>query len=176
MTSAIRNQYEALETSRKEIFDELRAYSEAVLNKKPSPEAWSVLQVLDHLLMAEEFSLSYLKKKTQDTSQLPAAGFGSQYRLTLVRIAFVLPRAFAAPKTLDPPNAVLSLADLENRWSKVRTETFQLLNQLPDPDLKKEIWKHAVAGKMNIRQMYAFLGMHIDRHRKQIDRTLKAVK
>ena len=41
-----------------------------------------------------------------------------------------------------------------------------------EADLKKEIWKHAVAGKMNISQMLAFFNMHFNRHRKQVYRTL----
>jgi uncharacterized damage-inducible protein DinB len=172
MNDILQHQFKDLEKSRKDLFNDLRDYSDDVVNDKPSPEAWSIAQVIEHLIMAEEFSLQYLQKKTQDTSKVPVAGFGSQWRFLLTQTVFFMNLKYKAPAIIIPSNNFASIKDLELRWDKVRKETFELLTQLPEGDLKKEIWKHAVAGKMNIEQMLAFFNIHFNRHRKQIYRTL----
>lgn len=172
MDASLTAQYNAIEKSRKELFDDLRNYDDDVINKKPSPGAWSIAQVAEHLIIAEEGSLKYLQKKTQDTSKVPVAGLGSKWRFFLTNTVFVLNINFKAPPVVVPSNNFATIQELDTRWTKVRSETFQLLNKLPEADLKKEIWKHAVAGKMDIYQMVAFFNMHFNRHRKQVYRTL----
>ena len=175
MNAQLQKQFAGLEKSRKDLFDDLRNHDDDLVNKKPSPEAWSIVQVLEHLLKAEEQSLAYLLKKTQDTSKVPVAGLGSKWRFLLTQTVFVMNIKYKAPALVVPSNTSASIQQIEARWDKVRKETFDLLNRLPDEDLKKEIWKHAVAGKMNISQMLAFFQIHFDRHRKQVYRTLAEV-
>ena len=172
MNANLTARYYAIEKSRKELFDDLKNYDDEVINKKPSPGAWSIAQVIEHLIIAEDGSLKYLQKKTQDTSKVPVAGLGSKWRFFLTNTVFVLNINFKAPKVVVPTDNYATVGQLNERWSKVRTDTFNLLNKLPEADLKKEIWKHAVAGKMDINQMLAFFNMHFNRHRKQVYRTL----
>jgi uncharacterized damage-inducible protein DinB len=172
MNEMLQHQFTDLEKSRKDLFEDLRAYSDDIVNEKPSPEAWSIAQVIEHLIMAEEFSLQYLQKKTQDTSKVRVAGFGSQWRFLLTQTVFFMNIKYKAPTIINPTNTFATVAGLDARWTKVRKDTFELLNRLPEADLEKEIWKHAVAGKMNIHQMLAFFNIHFNRHRKQVYRTL----
>ena len=175
MNAALISQFNALEKSRKDLFEDLKNYDDDVINKKPSPQAWSIAQVAEHLIIAEEGSLKYLQKKTQDTSKVPVAGLGSKWRFFLTNSVFVLNISFKAPEVVVPSNKFYTIGEVDARWTKVRSETFELLNKLPEADLKKEIWKHTVAGKMDIYQMLAFFNMHFNRHRKQVYRTLAQV-
>ena len=172
MNEMLQHQFNDLEKSRKDLFDDLKAYSDDIFNEKPSAEAWSIAQVIEHLIMAEESSLQYLKKKTLDTSKVPVAGIKNQWRFLMVQTVFFMNVKYKAPKHIDPSANFVTVADLDARWTRVRHEMNVLLNQLPEADLKKEIWKHAIAGKMNIRQMLAFFTIHFNRHRKQVYRTL----
>jgi uncharacterized damage-inducible protein DinB len=172
MNAKLLEQFNAIEKSRKDLFDDLKNYDDDVINKKPSPEAWSIAQVLEHLIIAEDGSLKYLQKKTQDTSKVPVAGLGSTWRFMLTNAVFVFNISFKAPAVVVPPNNFTTIKELNNRWTQVRTDTFLLLSKLPDDDYKKEIWKHAVAGKMNVYQMLSFFNIHFNRHRKQVYRTL----
>ena len=69
MNAQLEKEFTQLETERKNLFSELKNYSDDVINKKPRPEAWSVAEVIIHLITAEEMSLKYLSKKIQDTSK-----------------------------------------------------------------------------------------------------------
>jgi len=172
MNAHLQQQFDQLEKGRKDLFDDLRSYDDELINEKPLPKAWSIAQVVEHLVKAEEASLAYLQKKTQNTNKVPVAGLGSQWRFFLTKTVFVLNIKYKAPEMIEPSTEFFSIAQLEKRWEKVRMDTLNLLNRLPEADLKKEIWKHAIAGKMNISQMLAFFEIHFSRHRKQVYRTL----
>ena len=175
MNTKLQQQFNDLEESRKALFFDLREQDDDIINKKPTAEAWSIAQVIEHLIMSEELSLKYLQKKTLDTSTAQVAGMGSHWRFFLTRTVFVMNIKYKAPGLINPPSDFVSIRQLEERWTAVRNDTVKLLNQLPEADLKKEIWKHAIAGKMNIEQMLAFFAIHFNRHRKQVYRTLAEV-
>ena len=168
--------FNRLEAERKSLFKELAGYPDSVLNTKPSPQAWSVVQVIKHLMASEEASLKYLQKKTLSTSGVKPAGFSGKWRLMLTKVIFMVPVKFKAPEIMEPDTTEVSLKELDTQWEKLRMALFELLDKLPENDLDKEIWKHIIAGKMNIYQMLDFFHFHFVRHRKQIERTLAATR
>ena len=175
MNAQLEKQFAQLEDHRKMLFNDLKKYSDEVLNKKPSADAWSVTEVMNHLMASEGASLRYLQKKTLDTSKAQKAGLKGAWKLFLLKAAFTIPYKFKAPEVVEPSHEFASLADSEKKWTHIRTETYKLLNGLKDADHEKEIWKHAFGGKMNIYQMFDFFDFHFIRHKKQIERTLKSV-
>ncbi len=176
MSTRLNTQFNELEKSRKALFDSLQKYPDEVLNKQPAPGKWSVVQVMEHLMASEGASLQYLKKKTLDTSRAQPAGFKGQWRLFITKLIFYSPASFGAPSALEPPATFIPLKQVEADWAKLRGDTFQLLSKLSETELKKELWKHIISGKMNIYQMLEFFGIHFKRHQKQIERTLKQVQ
>jgi uncharacterized damage-inducible protein DinB len=165
-----------LEADRKKLFDDLKKHSDTVLNQKPGPEAWSVAEVIAHIMTAEEYSLKYLQKKVTNMAESGNEGLKHKWRWLLVQAVFTFDIKFKSPDIVEPKIGFTSLADLDSRWSATRIETAKILNTLSDAEMNKTLWKHAVAGKMNLHHMVAFFGIHYNRHKKQIDRTLKAVQ
>lgn len=175
MNTTLLKRYGQIETDRKNLFAELKSYSDETLNKKPAPEAWSVAEVIAHLISAEEGSLKYLQKKLLDTSKAEREGLKHKWRWLLVNIVFAFHIKFKAPKIVEPQPGYYNLADLESKWAGIRSEIHNILEKLPDSEAQKDIWKHAVAGKLNVYRMVQFFGIHAKRHKGQIDRTLKIV-
>ena len=176
MNAQLEKEFLALETERKNLFADLKKYGDDILNKQPAPGKWSVAEVIAHLITAEEMSLKYLMKKAQDTSRAQPEGFKNKWRWLLVQIVFTFDIKFKAPEIVEPKLGYQSLENLEMHWNQVRTQTFSVLNGLSDEELNKELWKHAIAGKMNLHHMVQFFGVHYRRHKKQIERTLHAVQ
>ncbi len=176
MNTQLEKEFTQLETERNNLFSELKNYSDDVINKKPRPEAWSVAEVIVHLITAEEMSLKYLSKKIQDTSKAQPEGLKNKGRWLLVRIVFTFNIKFKAPEIVEPKLGYQSLANLDIHWNKIRQQTLEVLSRLSDEEVNKELWKHAIAGKMNLHHMVQFFGIHSRHHKKQIDRTLAAVK
>ncbi|MCW5907649.1 MAG: DinB family protein [Chitinophagales bacterium] len=176
MNQRIEKQFRLLETERTQLFQELRKYSDELINKKPAPEKWSVAEVIAHLITAEEMSLKYLQKKTLDTSLAKPESLKNKFRWLLVNIVFTFNIKFKAPEIVEPRTGYQTLAELETKWSEVRQGIYEILDKLNDNEVNSTLWKHAIAGKMNIFHMVEFFSVHFGRHRLQIERTLKIVE
>jgi uncharacterized damage-inducible protein DinB len=164
-----------LESQRLQVLKDLSAYDNTVLNKRPHPEAWSVVQVLSHLVAAEASSVAYMRKKLSFTSQIPKAGVKSYFRRLALDLVFALPFKFKAPKGLDNLPEFTDFNELKNKWASQRLDLQAFIESLPDNVLESEIWRHQIAGKMTIAQMLDFFHDHVKRHQGQIKKTLKAV-
>ncbi|HLP53060.1 MAG TPA: DinB family protein [Chitinophagales bacterium] len=176
MNAQIEKGFNQLEANRKALFDTLKQYPDDLLNKKPSEQAWSVAEVVDHVLTAEEYSLKYLQKKVQDVANAKPEGFKQKWRWLLIKVVFNFNIKFPAPEVVAPKAGYQTKAQMEARWNENRKQMHSILSKLNDKEINSQLWKHALAGKMNLHHMVEFLGMHFNRHRKQIDRTLAAVK
>jgi uncharacterized damage-inducible protein DinB len=163
-----------LESNRTALMQELSAYDNDRLNRKPSPEAWSVTQVMLHLIEAELMATQYIEKKLSFGVNIPRAGFKSAVRRKLLSLAFALPIKIKAPEKLNGFPDYSDFNELKTRWASQRLALQELINKMPDNVLDGEIFKHIVAGKMNIAQMISFFNEHFNRHKKQIARTLQA--
>lgn len=163
------------EQQRLDLLAFMSAYTHEDLNQKPSATSWSAMQTLSHLMIAEKGVLAYLKKKIADTATTKKAGFAASFRSWALRIFFAIPLLkIKAPKVVaDVPIQAISFEEAQNEWHTIRIELIALLSSLPSADLDKELFKHPLAGRMNIYQMIAFFEQHIARHKGQIERALK---
>jgi DinB superfamily len=176
MDTNIKKRWHRLEHKRILLMQELSKSQNDVLNQQPNAQKWSATQVIIHLMRAESASLAYMKKKLSHGSILPKAGFKSKMRLLMLNIAFYLPLKFKAPPILEenlPSHSDFNA--LKNDWASQRLELQEFIDSLPDNVIESEIWNHPYAGKMNIAQMIDFFESHFDRHKKQIQKTLKMV-
>ena len=175
MTTKVENLFTKLENQRIALMEQLNAYDNILLNKKPSPEAWSVTQVMLHLMRAEAASVAYMKKKLSYTNKIPKAGLTSFFRRLSLRILFSLPFKFKAPKDLETFPDYTNFNELKNQWASQRLDLQHFMDNLPDNMYKTELWRHAIVGKMTIPQMLDFFQDHTQRHIQQIERTIKKV-
>jgi uncharacterized damage-inducible protein DinB len=175
MTTKIQTLLHQLESQRLELMKELSNYDNTKLNKRPSPEAWSVMQNLIHLMSAEDASVAYIRKKLSFNGPIPKASFKSKFRRFTLWLAFALPLKFKAPKNLEVFPDFTDFNELKNKWATQRLDLQSFIASLPDNVLDSEIWRHQVAGKMTIAQMLDFFQDHVKRHQGQIHRTVKTV-
>jgi uncharacterized damage-inducible protein DinB len=174
MNQKIQSLWSKLEQNRLDLFQFLEKQDPSVFNRKPAPEKWSVNQNLLHLIEAETASLQYMRKKLSFGTDLPQAGFKSGVRRFLLWVAFALPTLkFKAPENLAQLPDDLNFEDLKQRWTVLRKEYAVFLIDLPENLLTAELWRHQIAGKMNITQMIGFFEDHVNRHRGQMEQALK---
>lgn len=176
MNRKLHERFERLESKRAALINSLKNYSDETLSRQPEPGAWSVSEILHHLLTTEEASLRYLNKKIQGLSSSPSTGISNSVRIFVMRIVYSLPFRYKAPDVTLPANTNASIREIDERWGKVRVETINLLGKLSEEDLNRELWRHPIGGRMNIFQMIDFFEQHISRHEKQIGRTLEQTK
>ncbi len=171
MIVPVEKQFNALEAQRKQLLEAVSQLSHEQQNFKPSPEAWSVLQVLNHLIYAETNSVKYLQKKVQGIANIPKSGIQAMFRLFVLNTSLRSPLKFRAPKAALPPQEDVFIFDnLKDKWDANREEMRKILDGLDPSGANKLIFKHPVAGRFNIYQTMSFITEHIEHHKKQIER------
>ncbi len=58
-------------------------------------------------------------------------------------------------------------------WETTRSELKMVLEKFQDNQMKRKIYKHPVAGMLNIQQALRFFGEHIAHHTPQVKNLLK---
>ena len=147
------------------------------LNQKLDAKTWSIIQVIQHLMMAEGGTYRYISKKILDPSKLEKVSFRTKIREFKLNAYIRTPIKWPAPKIVQPTQSELpdDLAHLMNEWKKIRRNLYELLNALDQSFWKKEIHKHPLVGRISLNGTLNFIEFHFDRHQKQIDKLLKSV-
>lgn len=166
---------ERLEKARREVLSRLSGIDESTLNRCPADDAWSVIQVLHHVILVEELSIGYIERKRTDTTA-GRAGLKERVRSWMLRVAMRSPLRFDAPSVSTDLPARDSLDDVASRWEEVRTRIRRTLEEIPADAVDRAIYRHPVIGVMSLDQAVRFLEDHLAHHERQIDRTLGAVE
>lgn len=156
----------------------LQAYSPEILNAKPKENAWSVMQICHHLLLAENGSLQYLKKKLSYNPKLSQVTLATKMRLKLLMTYLATPLKFQAPENISgealpeysKPGEVFA------KWKEIRTDMRAYLSSLSEELFDKEIYKQPFAGRLSLEGMIIFFDGHMARHEKQIRKALITVE
>ncbi len=168
---------ERLNQELEDLLSYLSSFPSEKLKEKPSPKAWSVVEVMQHVMLAERLSVGYVRKKIQYPQGLKKAGIESKLRQLLLRIFLYSPIKFKAPEIVSEQK-FSNEADFESlakQWREIREQTGKLLAEIPPHLQQTNLYKHALAGRLPLDGMLQFFSGHFRRHRKQIKQTLKAV-
>lgn len=164
--------FDSLETQRNQLFKALNNLAAERLNQQPQ-NGWSINQVIAHLITAERLSVIYLHKKIQAINEVENTGLIEELKMIALIVSQRLPFKFKAPKVVvENTKSSTSLQELEKEWTAVRNELKAMLEKFGDDQVKRKIYKHVVAGKLNIQQTLLFFREHIIHHQQQIKRLL----
>jgi hypothetical protein len=165
--------FDKMETERIELLRSLEPHSEELLLKKPSPDRWSVTEVILHLSKAEEGALKYMKIKLEHGGHKKAA-FGSWIKHKLLSFAISLPIKYKAPNVikLDEKGATTCSEAVAN-WANIRMSLRKEYEMIDEGIIDHELFKHPAAGKLSVIQSVKFMRRHVQRHKGQIERIVK---
>jgi uncharacterized damage-inducible protein DinB len=165
--------FDDLEVQREELLHELKQLSAEALQKHP-PEKWSIAQVLAHLIVSEQLSIAYLNKKMLGIESTVNTGLKEEFKMIALIISQRLPFKFKAPRmVVDKTPVYENIDQLITVWETTRSELKMVLEKFQDNQMKRKIYKHPVAGMLNIQQALRFFGEHIAHHTPQVKNLLK---
>lgn len=171
--STLLERFAKLEAQRNDLLEKLGGHSADVLAKAPAAGAWSIAQVIQHLAIADEGMLAYLRKKREVGGHGPT-GADAPFRLALLNIALVLPLKYKAPRVVATVPEC-SYADACARWNTVREHMRETFSTMPEELIGHGLFKHPTFGKFNVVQGLRFIGTHVQHHRRQVDRNLRTL-
>lgn len=170
MHPSFQKQFSELETDLQALLSQLAIYSNDQLNAKLSPAHWSVLQVMQHLMVSECLSVQSIQRQMEKGRTFEKAGIQSWARGQLLGISLRSPFKFKAPGIVNE-TAFLSEGDFETlagAWKNQRREMDVWLHQFPASLHRHLVFKHPYAGLLTLHGMLRFNLLHFRRHRKQI--------
>lgn len=141
----------------------------------PTPESWSMLQVMKHLIIAETGILHAIKKNLQ-RPQLHDNGWLQKVTYLLTQTVLRLPVKIKAPVKALMPETETNYEQLVAEWELLRAQWRNMLEDFPPELTDKNIFRHPIAGFFNIFQAIDFCSYHIKHHLQQIDRIAQALK
>jgi hypothetical protein len=171
MEAELQKIYDQLEIQREELLKKISTLNEENHNHTVRGE-WSINQILAHILTSERLSLLYMKKKFQGINDLGDTGLYESLKVVILTISQRLPFRYKAPKLVVDHTPTLSLKEIELHWANTRKELKDFLERIEPHHIKRKIYKHPVAGRLNVVQAIGFLREHIIHHLPQIKRHL----
>jgi uncharacterized damage-inducible protein DinB len=173
MTSSLTTHFQEIEHLKHQLLERLRGYGPEVLSNRPAPQRWSILQVLSHLITAEKLSVAYIRKKKLGIATAGNTGPWEAFKFFLLKVSQRIGFKYRAPKTVvEHTPSYESLDVIQTEWAHVRLQLKSLLEEFDEKDLRKKIYKHPFAGRINIQQAIIFFGEHMRHHQPQINRLL----
>ena len=172
MNTQLLHRFETLERDRIILLKDLSDWPATKLCYSADPRKWSVNQTLLHLLTSEQLTLRYLKKKSLAMDQLKHSGPTESLKMVLLVISQRLPfMKFKAPAILlEATPQYLDMPDLMNQWDELRFDLKDFLGRIGDQDVTRLVYKHPVAGRLNLIQCLLFMREHFHHHLQQINR------
>lgn len=165
-----------LDAAAERLLDEMSLADPRALTRAPVADAWTPLETLRHLNLAERASVDYLLYKFGQDAVMPRLGVREWFSGKAVSLALASPLKFEAPEQTDvrqrdddPPRSLRPLAD-EGRAT--RADLRELLERMPAEWRGRAVYRHPSAGRMSLADMLRFFGVHQRRHGKQIRRGL----
>lgn len=142
---------------------------------RPHSQQWSMLQVMKHLIIAETVVLNAVKKSLQ-RGELPPNRLIHKIGYLVMEIVLRLPLKIKAPAKALIPDAETDYDKIVGEWEALRKEWKLLLENFPKELQNNNVFRHPIAGFLNICQCVNFCGTHIKHHLQQIDRIGQALK
>jgi hypothetical protein len=170
MLLVLEKPFRHLEERRIQLFQQLETYTQEQVFFQPSPQAWSIVEVLHHLLLAEEGTYQYIEKKLKEISALRRVTLGAKLKSKVLKLALKSPLKFKVPLPALVPSREFSLEQLRENWGVLRQRLQAILEALTEADLEKALFRHPIGGVFTMQQTFSFLQEHFEHHDKQIKR------
>ena len=166
--------FEQLENQRSITLDSIRHLTDAQLTKAPFRGKWSLAQIFSHLITAERLSLAYVQKKMLGIQDISDSGFLEEVKIIVLKISQRLPGIrFRAPKRVVENTAVYQdFGTIQREWDAVRNDWRAALEKIKSDQVRKLVYRHPLAGYLNIGQCLIFFREHIIHHTPQIKRLI----
>ncbi|QQS42577.1 MAG: DinB family protein [Acidobacteriota bacterium] len=161
----------SFEEMRKGLLDELSSLPDEVLKTRPLEDKWSILEIVEHMAVAEREVLLGLPEYSE------IRGFRRTFKnkLMLKVVMFVLGnriRVKVPSKTMNPKGE-LSLADVRAAWDESQEWFRNYVAACDEEALRKAVFKHPVSGPIEPLQAVDMSIAHFKSHKAQIDRLLE---
>ena len=135
----------------------------AIASIRPTPDRWSVLDCIEHLVRAEDYLSEQL---AAGTPVMPSVNQPREARI--LQIGTDRSHRIPAPPMSLPTGRWATLADAMHALEAARARTIRFVERF-DGDLRAWQATHPIAGVVNGYEMLLIIAVHPLRHARQVD-------
>lgn len=171
MLSELSSRLATLDETREAFLAPIRAASDLQRSFRPAPGAWSMLDVTEHLVLAEEKSLlGMLKGPPPGTTITPLA----RVRMAMVLLVMQTDLRVKVPVARVLPTGSVALGELEARWGDARRGLERFLEPITEAEARSARFRHPIGGWVSVGTGVTFYAAHIRHHARQVRRLHRA--
>ena len=157
---------DAVERTREAVLERVGALSEEARTAR-SGEAWSVLEIVEHLVLAERSVLKGLFDPAKLKQSPP--GLGTRLRRWLVMAILRSPIRVSTPSRSMDPKGEATLDELAALWRENHLRMRAFLEAADEERLRTPAFRHPISGPLTPGEAMRMMTVHLDRHVGQIE-------
>jgi len=160
----------------RQVTTELETWPAQRLSFRPSGEAWSALDVLEHLRLTEISVLAMMERTLPEQNRVTVQDHVLNARILAVMLLPARVRVPVAVKSILPTAIERDLSALRQAWEADRTKLAGFLESLSMVDRQQGVFRHPFGGWATANGALLFLRSHLHHHRYQLARLRRASK
>jgi uncharacterized damage-inducible protein DinB len=166
----MREQLQRIEALRDAVLAEVAAAPDTQRRHRPTPDAWSALEVLEHLVLAERVVLG----PSAQWRDRPSASRSLRDRVRYHMVRLVLQQRIKVrtPSEQMRPSGRVSFTQLRTAWMTQQEALREFVLSLDAAGARRAIFHHPIAGPLTVRQALQLLEVHLRGHAAQVHRLL----
>jgi hypothetical protein len=176
MSSCFTRRLAKLNHQTRQVMAELQTWSPERLRFRPSGEAWSALDVLEHLRLTEAAVVATMQHNLPDKNRATIQDYVLGARILGVMFLPARVKVPGAVKSILPTTKERDLSALRQAWEFDRTKLASFLESLSVVDQQKGVFRHPFGGWATANGALLFLRSHLHHHRYQLARLRRASK
>ena len=155
-----------LEDRKSELLKDLKSYSEDQLQFQPSPDRWSMLMALQHIVVGEQgIRLSEAELRSNPVRRQLEPG--KLFSVVMDVLNKDIP--VEVPDVALEPDGSKSLDELIALWDLERKAMSNLLEEVTEKTVDQVMFSHPAAGPLDPVRTLQLAVAHFNTHRRQID-------
>lgn len=168
MLAELQQQCADLDQRSNALLDNLTGLTPLELRFKPSPSSWSILEVVQHLVLSEQDVIG--QARFADTPTLlrrdPRAYLG--YPMVFLVLYYGVP--WPVPSAGMKPDGRATLTELCTQWSNLHSWLRRYIDRLTPATIKRAVFYHPLTGPLTVKQTLILSHTHLTCHTRQIER------
>ena len=169
--------YEAIDETRKRLYQTVEGLSEEQAHTRPDPNSWSATDIIEHLTIMEERLLRMMMVMLTKAEAASTPANGATVEMEAFSLDKFIERSrnekYVAPEAVRP-NRTETIAALLMRMRQSRAGLHALRPRIEATNLASVTYPHPAFGPLNFYQWLALIGLHEERHLRQIQSVLSA--
>lgn len=166
MAPALKALVDALDQDRLALLDGVEALGADAISARPQPDTWSILEIVEHLVLAEAAILQGLPPAAELNDRPRSLKHRLRFQVVMAILRFGIP--VRVPSRSMVPTGQAPLTELRRRWDENLHWLRSYAGGLDAVGERRAVFLHPVAGPITLAQALRMDRLHLDVHLRQI--------